>query len=272
LLPFNNSKADILQIVSPKTATTSGSISGSKAYAVHQNGAAETNDLTDTTFLDPPSNYSFEIFSLIGTDKFQADSRPLNSESLYHFYLFSKDLLNQGGSSVSNKLQFAFNDTSDNFSNRTYNVKVHLDSVYTTNGQPFDAYFTVPPTGTNVTLPNINIVDQATNGYVDISCRFLTNAIPTRLGKNANGVNLEALTMAGTTNTPQYRADMNSGVWSNMDDGAIYVMPNSNNFNSTPFSYVDPITSNTYNNAESITFSNLPGDGVKGFYRVRVSN
>jgi hypothetical protein len=92
------------------------------------------------------------------------------------------------------------------------------------------------------------------------------------VSKNGLGIDSEALAQAGTTNIPQYRADMSSGAWSNMDDRAIYVLPNSNNFNSTPYSFIDPINSNTYNNASSIVFSNLPANGEKGFYQIKTSN
>jgi hypothetical protein len=253
----------------------------------HISGATETgSEVNDSTYGSippaPSGGYAPKIVTKPYGSELKTDSRPLDSETMYHAEISAIDPNSLGGnvSESDVRLYFSFFNPTINFSspdsNRVYVAKIFVDGSYTSLGQPFNSVTNladVVSNGGTLNLPAITNVPIGTvYGTVDVSCRFLTNAIPTSVSKNGTNVNLEAKVQPGTTNTPQYKADMTTGTWSNLDSFTQYAVVDSNNFNSTPFSYTDPNNSNTYNNASSMTFSNLPALGDKGFYRIKSSN
>jgi hypothetical protein len=268
----NKSLADELEI--QNVSWTSG-VGSSIMNIEHDSGAQESGpDGFDSEWQYEPQNPNtkwLKIATNIYGEDLIRDARPLTSETIFNAKLGAVDNV-VGGVTSTNSLQFNFLIKDADFSNRVYTAKIHCDGTYTPSGNPFDWTGNITNNMT-VGLPGItNVPNGTVYGTVDVSCRFLTNAIPTSISKNGTNATLEAKVQPGATATPQYRGDLTSGTWSNLDSFAQYANVDSNNFNSTPYSYTDPNNSNTYNNASSMTFSNLPALGDKGFYRLKTSN
>jgi hypothetical protein len=209
----------------------------------------------------PPSfPPALEIYSLKSNKQWSVDGRKFD-ENIFHVILTGDS---GGGTNFYAPGNLTFGWIQGPESNRVETARVHLDTGILSNSSagPYDVSFAIP-NGTNTfALPDLVVNSPDTNSYVDISCRFLTNALPTNIDVNGTNASVQAKVQPGATVAPQYRPDLTSGSWSNLTGFSQYVVPDTNNFNATAYD----------SNAPSMMFSNLPAVGTNGFYRLMQSN
>ena len=251
LLPINRAKADdFLRI----------SFDGENRLPAGSVNLWHSNSSHNTIYAPPSFPPALEIYSLKSNKQWNVDGRKFD-ENIFHVILTGDS---GGGNNFYAPGNLTFSWIQGPESNRVETAHVHLDTGFLSNSiaGSYDVSFAIP-NGTNTfALPDLVINSPDTNSYVDISCRFLTNALPTNINVNDTNASVQAKVQSGATVTPQYRPDLISGSWSNLTGFSQYVVPNTINFDATAYD----------TNAPSVTFSNLPAAGANGFYRLIQSN
>lgn len=175
--PVEPRPREILEIIN--SDWTVGSAIGSGVfYGKHEVEASEgSEDAQDvnwssiTTNLNPTS---LTIYSDAYGVALQTDSRPLQSETMFHTKLAVVDKTS-GGVSSSNQLRFSFMTPPD--ANRVYLARIHVDGRYIKSAADFDCVTNLEAViaeGGLVQLPNLNEVPDGTvYGTCDVSTRFL---------------------------------------------------------------------------------------------------
>ena len=175
--PIERRPKEILEVVNSDWTLGSG-IGGAAFYARHEaqasEGSGDARDVAWSTVSTNTNPKSFTIYSDPFAVPLQADSRPLESETIFVTKLAVADKTGSGVSS-SNRLRFSFLTPPD--PNRIYLARVHVDGRFVQGATDFDCVTnlqTVTAGGGFVQLPNLNQVpDGAVYGTCQIAARFL---------------------------------------------------------------------------------------------------
>jgi hypothetical protein len=182
------------------TNSVNSTIEGSSMTIQHKIGATEGYGTYDT--IGPPgpefSTQQLRINTLVDGNELSTDARPTNSVSTFTAYLSCMDQNFDGGTAFP-KLQLGFNlrDT-----NLNYDVVVIIPAFNTVSGRTYSNSFLLSPFGTNLFLPQINVMDASLNAYKSITgdnvgYYGIVNATPIVVPEPSSGV-LLALGLAAT--------------------------------------------------------------------------
>ena len=199
---------DDLNIYVLDTNSVNSAIEQSNMDIIHKVGAHEgyslktIGNLALEDAIGPPgpefSTQQLRINTLVGGNQLWQDARPTNSVSTFTAYLSCMDQNFDGGTAFPS-LQLSW--VTKN-SNATYDVLVIVPAFNTVSGRTYSNSFLLSPFGTNLFLPQINVMDASLNGYKSITGDSvgyygIANATPIVVPEPSSGV-LLALGLAAT--------------------------------------------------------------------------
>ena len=152
LLIPGSSIADSVEISSFDGISGNG-VGGSIIYFKHQDGSDESYDINDSSWSNAPTNPDpkwLKIYTAPYISDLKTDSRPTNSESIFHGNLSAVDTV---GDTVTATNQIKFRYLSKD-STRLYFANICCFSNWTPNGQPF-SWSGVTTNNQYVNLPGI---------------------------------------------------------------------------------------------------------------------